>query len=119
MKNTKNKEELEKTVKVMQEASENIRRTFQNLIPRIPQIKIPEFRIPDISKIESPDVIREKNNWERHSELMGVQDAVVKIQEQILKEQKSTSKMTLIILILTISAVIVSGISLLKSFGII
>lgn len=119
MKATRNKEELEKTVKVMQEASENIRKTFQNLIPRIPQIKIPEFKIPDISKIESPDVMKEKNNWERHSELMEVQDGFLRVQGEILKEQKSTSKMTLVILILTICAIFIAVISLLKSFEII
>jgi len=44
----------------MQDYSENIK-TFQNLIPEIPKIKIPEFHIPDISKIESLDVIKERD----------------------------------------------------------
>jgi len=63
MKKDKNKEDFKKTLKAMQDYSENIRKTFQNIIPKIPKIKIPEFNLPDISKIESPDVIREKNAW--------------------------------------------------------
>ena len=50
---------------------------------------------------------------------MGVHNAIITIQEEILKEQKSTSKMTLAILILTIVAILVSVVSILKSFGII
>jgi len=44
----------------MQDYSENIK-TFQNLKLLIPKIKIPEFHIPDIGKIESLDVIKERN----------------------------------------------------------
>ena len=119
MKKNQNRKELEKTIKTINIYSENIRKTFQNLIPKIPKIKIPEFHIPDISKIESPDVIKERNAWERHSELMEVQNAIITIQEEILKEQRSTSKMTFAILILTIIAILVSVVSILKSYGII
>ncbi|MCD6227185.1 hypothetical protein J7J90_01705 [Candidatus Micrarchaeota archaeon] len=119
MKDKKNKDELKKTLKVMQDYSENIKKTLQNLIPEIPKIKIPEFYIPEISKIEFPDVIKEKNAWKRHSELMEVQNTIITIQEKILKEQRSTSKMTFAILILTIIAILVSVVSILKSYGII
>ena len=61
MKNKKNKDELKKTLKVMQDYSENIKKTLQNL--KIPKIKIPEFHIPNISEIESLDMIKERNAW--------------------------------------------------------
>jgi len=119
MKDKKNKDELKKTLKVMQDYSENIKKTFQNLKLLIPKIKIPEFHIPDISKIESLDVIKERNAWKRHSELMEVQNTIITIQEEILKEQRSTSKMTLAILILTIITILISIVSILKSYEII
>lgn len=115
-----NDEKLKRTFEAMQKSSESIRQTFENIQKSMPKIKIPEFHfdIPDLSKIESSDVIKERNNWERHEELMNIQDTVLKIQDGILNEQKSTSKMTLYILILTIISVGISIIALLKAFSI-
>ena len=50
---------------------------------------------------------------------MEVQNAIITIQKEILKERRATSKMTFAILILTIIAILVSVVSILKSYGII
>ena len=120
MKKMKNNDEkLKQTFEAIQKSSESIRQTFENIKKSMPKFTIPEFHfdIPDISKIESPEVIKERNNWERHEELMSIQDTVLKIQDGILNEQKSTSKMTLYILILTIISGCISVLALLKAFS--
>jgi len=104
----KEDKDISKTIKKIQNYSENMRETLKKIIPEIPSIKLPKFEMPNLEKIESPVVTMEKNNWERHSEIMAIQDAVLKIQERILNEQKSTSKMTFIILIITTIALIIS-----------
>jgi hypothetical protein len=96
----------------------NIRESMKQKI-KIPVMNLDDYKLPEISKISSPLVIQEKNNWKRHEETIKIQENVLKIQENILKEQKSTSIMTLIILILTIVSIIVSIIAVLKAFSII
>jgi hypothetical protein len=90
----------------LKEAYEKLTNTFQNLAPKIPTLNIPKIKLPKLKNIKSPIVIQEQNNWERHAELIGIQDSILKIQGKILEEQKSTSKMTLIIIILTILSLI-------------
>lgn len=116
----KDDEKLKKTFIAMQKSSESILKTSENIQKSMPKIQIPKFHleIPDISKIESSEVILERNSWQRHEELMNIQDTVLKIQDGILSEQKSTSKMTHYILILTIISVVISVILLLKAYSI-
>jgi hypothetical protein len=95
-------EKNENNANSLKEVSERISKTLQNLIPKIPTLNIPIIKIPKLKNIQSPEVIKERNNWERHTELMNIQDSVLKVQEKILDEQKSTSKMTFVILILAI-----------------
>lgn len=61
-----------------------------------------------IEKMESPMVKIEENNWKRHNEEIDAQLNNLSILEEILIEQKSTSRMTKIIIILTVSSIIVS-----------
>ena len=104
-----------KTIKKIQNYSESMRETFKKITSKIPTIKLPKFEMPNLEKIESPVVTMEKNNWERHSEIIAIQDAILKIQERILNEQKSTSKMTLIILIITTIALMISILMFLRT----
>ncbi len=102
------KDEFVKTLESIKKSTESVRKTFQKISESIPKIELPEFHIPDVSKLESVDITKERNNWERHEELMGIQDTSLKVQEKILTEQKSTSNMTCIILILTFVILIIS-----------
>ena len=104
-----------KTIKKIQNYSESMRETFKKITSKKPTIKLPKFEMPNLEKIESPVVTMEKNNWERHSEIIAIQDAILKIQERILNEQKSTSKMTLIILIITTIALMISILMFLRT----
>lgn len=108
-----------KTIEKIQDYSKNIQETFKKIVPKIPTLNIPQIKLPRIDKVQSSDIIKEKNNWERHAELINIQDAVLKIQGKILDEQRSTSKRTLIILIITVIALIISGLTLLKMIGLI
>lgn len=90
-----------------------------NLKAMIPKVDNPEILF---NLIGSPRVIQEKNAWERHNELLSIEKGILETQEGILAEQKkmvdeqrSTSRMTLFILLLTISSLIISIWSYLKS----
>lgn len=83
---------------------------FSKIIPKIPNlgsiIEIPKI---EIANIKSPFVTAEKNNWERHNDLMEIQDGILKINRALLKEQGSNSSMTkwvLFVAILTLFATV-------------
>lgn len=107
----------ESTIGIVKEARESYKRLAENIaniIPKLPKIDIPKLKLPEIKtfdKIELPpnqDIVREQDAWERHKEVLDVENAVLGIQTEILKEQKSTTKLTQIILFLTILGIIIT-----------
>ena len=48
------------------------------------------------------DVIREQNVWERHKEMLDIENSVLGILTKIIEEQKSTTTLTRWILFLSI-----------------
>ncbi len=110
----------ESTLRMMRDAQENYKKLltdFASFVPNLQNIKIPSFLIPPKSETfilpPSMDVISEKNAWTRHGEILNVQSAVLEIQKEILKEQKSTTKLTVWILCLTVLGIMVSLFSIL------
>lgn len=61
-----------------------------------------------IKNTKSPLVKIEENNWERHNEQIDVQEKNLTILEEILKQQKSTSRMTKIIIFLTFMSIFIA-----------
>ena len=113
----------ESTLRVVKEAQESYKRLAENIaniIPKLPKIDIPKFQLPEIRTFDeielppNPDIICEQNAWERHKEILDVENAVLGIQTEILKEQKSTTKLTQWILFLTILGIIVTVLFSLK-----
>lgn len=109
----------ESTLRIVKEAQESYRRlakNIANIIPKLPKIDIPKFQLPEIKtfdEIKLPpnyDIVREQNAWERHKEVLDVENAVLGIQTEILKEQKLTQW----ILFLTILGIIVTVLFSLK-----
>ena len=105
----------ESTLRIVKEAQESYKRLAENIaniIPKLPKIDIPKFQLPEIKTFEeiklppNLDIVREQNAWERHKEILDVENAVLGIQTEILKEQKSTTKLTQWILFLTILGII-------------
>lgn len=60
------------------------------------------------------DTLKERNVWERHEEVLKTQEALIGIQDQLLKEQKSGGKMALWILILTLIITALTGVLVLR-----
>ena len=113
----------ESTLRIVKEAQESYKRLAENIaniIPKLPKIDIPKFQLPEIKtfdEIKLPpnlDIVREQNAWERHKEILDVENAVLGIQTEILKEQKSTTKLTQWILFLTILGIIATVLFSLK-----
>ena len=101
----------ESTLQIIKEAQESYNRFTKNIsdiIPKIPKIDIPKIRLPELKNFDNikfpldPDITREQNAWERHKQILDVENAVLGVQTEILKEQKSTTKLTKLILFLTI-----------------
>jgi len=93
-------------ISLIADIGKKVNETFKSITSIMPSLEMPVIKIPDLKNIKSPMVIQEQNNWERHAELVNIQDSILKVQAEILKEQKSTSKMTLVILILAILTLI-------------
>jgi len=113
----------ESTLRIVKEAQESYRRLAENIaniIPKLPKIDILKFQLPEIKTFEeiklppNLDIVREQNAWERHKEILDVENAVLGIQTEILKEQKSTTKSTQWILFLTILGIIATVLFSLK-----
>lgn len=116
----------ESTLNAIREAQESYKRvaeTITNLVPKLPKIDIPKFQLPEITTFEdrefvlppNPDVIREENAWERHKEILDIQNSLLKIQSEVLEEQKSNTKLTQWVLKLTIAGIAIAIISLVVS----
>lgn len=104
-------ESIRKSTEGIQKTLGNISQLSGSII--IPKVDIPQWVEPiNLVSIKSPTIITEKNNWERHKELLEIQGASLKTQEAILTEQKSTSGLTRWILGLTIAILILTGISI-------
>ena len=109
-----------RTVKEAQESYKRLAENIANIIPKLPKIDIPKFQLPEIKTFEEIklppdlDIVREQNSWERHKEILDVENAVLGIQTEILKEQKSTTKLTQWILFLTILGIIATVLFSLK-----
>ena len=113
----------ESTLRIVKEAQESYKRLAENIaniIPKLPKIDIPKFQLPEIKTFEeiklppNLDIVREQNAWERHKEILDVENALLGIQTEILKEQKSTTKLTQWILFLTILGIIATVLFSLK-----
>lgn len=109
----------ERTLQLSQEAQESYQRLAKNLadiVQKIPKFELP--KIPDFLKeqelveLASPDVIREQNAWERHKEMIDIQNALLGVQGKLLDEQKSNTRFTKIVIGLSVLAIIVSVVSI-------
>jgi len=107
----------ESTLQIIKEAQESYNRFTKNIsdiIPKIPKIDIPKIKLPELKNFDNikfpldPDITREQNAWERHKQILDVENAVLGVQTEILKEQKSTTKLTKLILFLTILGIIIT-----------
>ena len=106
VKKTKDIQILDSTLQVIKDAQEsykNIAENIANMLPSMPKFDLP--KLFDVEKFDigmiSPDIVRERNSWERHKEVLNVQNAVLGVQSKLLKEQKTNTKLTEWVLILT------------------
>lgn len=111
----------ESTLKSIKEAQDSYRKIAENLadiIPKFPKIDLPKFELPkilsheDLPTLISPDVVREQNSWERHKEMIDIQNALLGVQSQLLNDQKSNSRLSKWIFILSIVGTVISIVSL-------
>lgn len=109
----------ENTLQSLKEAQESYKRFAENLAdiaPKIPDFELP--RIPEFFKDWEPiefvnsDVTREQNAWERHKEILDIQNALLGVQSKLLDEQKSNTKFTMIVIGLSILTIIISTVSI-------
>jgi Mg2+ and Co2+ transporter CorA len=114
----------ESTLRTIKEAHESYKKISENLasmIPKFPKIDLPKFELPkilnheDLPSIMSPEVVREQNSWERHKEMLDIQNALLGVQSQLLNDQKDNSKLSKWIFILTILSTIIAILSLVVS----
>ncbi|MCX6809542.1 MAG: hypothetical protein NTZ65_02235 [Candidatus Berkelbacteria bacterium] len=96
----------ESTIRIMEEAQKSYKRlagsiaNMASILPKFPKIDISKFQILDQQEREivpplNYDLMHEQNEWKRHIEILDVQNVVVETLSGILKEQKSTTKLTL------------------------
>ena len=116
----------ESTLRAIKDAQESYKRIAENIasiIPKLPKFDFPKFELPKlyepenlkIPAIVNPDVIREQNSWERHKEVLDVQNALLGVQSELLQEQKTNTKLTQWVFVLTITGTSVALISLVIS----
>ena len=116
----------ESTLRAIKDAQESYKRIAENIasiIPKLPKFDFPKFELPklyepenlEIPAIVNPDVIREQNSWERHKEILDVQNALLGVQSELLQEQKVNTKLTQWVFVLTIVGTSVASISLVIS----
>jgi len=111
----------ESTLQIVKDSMESYRRSAKDIaiiIPKLQNINIPKFEIPNFkipfketTEFTLPpnmDIIREENTWKRHKQLLDTQNAILEIQKGALEEQKSTTGLTRLILLLTILGIIVT-----------
>ena len=93
------------TIKKAQESYKRLAENVNNIIPKLPKIDISKYQLPklhDITMSPNTDVIREQNVWERHKEMLDIENSVLGILTKIIEEQKSTTTLTRWILFLSI-----------------
>lgn len=112
---------IEPMKEIAREALEKVRSTVENIQKTIPKITLP--KVFDVASSESMSfkpisVIQEENNWERHAELLSVSNTSLKVQKNILNEQKSASKLTKWVLVIAGLTLIITLIGVVNSlFG--
>ena len=113
----------ESTLQAIKDAQESYKRIAENIasiIPKLPKLDFPKFELPkvyepenfEIPALMNPDVVREQNTWERHKEILDVQNALLGVQSELLQEQKANTKLTQWVFTLTIVGTLVAFISL-------
>ncbi len=110
------------------EVEDRLKESFKSMEPllsSLQKIKFPTFQIPEIPQMtssleleafESLDVTRERNAWERHTEMLEVQNAVLQVQKEILNDQKRNKKFMIAGLILSGLAALFGAIALAPVF---
>ena len=106
------------SIKESQESYKKFHDNIQNIISKLPEIDIHKLEVPFFKNKEfilppNIDVIHEENAWKRHKQTLDMQNDLLVVQEKILKEQQSTSKMTFLIIVLTILGI---GVTILSIF---
>jgi hypothetical protein len=99
------------SIKEAQETYKKLQDNIKSIIPKIPTIDLTKFEIPqqnykDFVLPPNMDIVQEENNWIRHNEVLQTQNTLLNVFKEVLKEQQSTSKMTMIIIALTIFGII-------------
>ncbi len=89
-------------------ATENI----QNILPKIHMPKIFDIEDRKIMSFKSPEIVREENNWERHTQLLEVQEGILKEQKN---GQKKSTKLAWIVIIISFLALIISVVGVMYS----
>lgn len=112
------KEREEKMKKTFEPIIKSAQESYNQLAKNIAGINS-KLKIPNLYEQEKRDWIfvdpattREQNAWERHREILNIQNALVSIQAKLLNEQLSNTKLTKFVLWLTIAGIIVSIASL-------
>ena len=116
----------ESTLRAIKDARESYKRIAENIasiISKLPKFDFPKFELPklyepenlEIPAIVNPDVIREQNSWERHKEILDIQNAFLGVQSELLQEQKANTKLTQWVFVLTTVGILVALISLVIS----
>lgn len=106
---------IEPIKETAREALEKVRSTVENIQKTIPKITLPKI---DAASFKPISVIQEENSWERHAELLSVLNTSLKVQKNILNEQKSASKLTKWVLVIARLTLIITLIGIVNSlFG--
>jgi hypothetical protein len=113
-----------KSIRDAQNSYKLIADNLANMMPKIPDLELFKLELPKlyeredlvIPKLINHNAIREENNWKRHKEILDVQNSLLGIQGELLKEQKSNTNMTKKVFVLTIISTIIAIISLIIIF---
>lgn len=112
-----------RAIKDAQESYKRIAENIANIVSKLPKFDFSKFELPkfyepenfEIPTIVNHDVIREQNSWERHKEILDVQNSLLGVQSELLQEQKSNTKLTQWVFALTITGTLIALISLVVS----
>ena len=94
------------SIKEAQETYKKLQDNIKSIIPKIPKIDVSYIKDREFFLPPSMDVVQEENNWKRHNEVLETQNTLLSVLKEILKEQQSGSRMTKLIIGLTVLGIL-------------
>jgi hypothetical protein len=106
----------ESVLRVVEDVQKSYSGVLEGLGRKISEIDFPKFNLPEPLNLEGLEFISpERNAWERHEQNLSIQKDILNVQLSLLNEQKGNTKLTKIVLLLTICSIFIAIVSLVVS----